>query len=267
MHTFILRWSLFLLLFAFSLSCVGQSPTQGPYHFSVKRELSYGIVAAATLGTGYAINQGIDDIAPADLHLPRVTAFDDIALDHFSGSAKTASDITAYTGVALPALLLLSPRSRSDAGRLAILLAETMVLNQGVTDIIKSSVRRPRPYLYVAGEGPGEIIEAYDRTSFLSAHTSNTAAATFFLGRVFADYHPDSKLRPYVWTLSAALPAVTGYLRIRGGQHFPSDVVAGYVLGASIGYLVPTLHKKPLANERLVLMPAGAGVYLSYTLQ
>lgn len=262
----IIHWSVFLLLFCFSFSCFGQAPDAGPYYFSVKRELSYGVLAAGALGTGFAINQGIDDVALAELHLPRVSDFDQTALEHFSTSAKTASDITAYTGVALPVFLLLSPRSRNDAGNLAVLLAETMVLNQGVTDIIKSSARRPRPYLYVEGEGPEGLVEAYDRTSFLSAHTSNTAAATFFLGRVFADYHPDSKLRPYVWTLSAALPAVTGYLRIRGGQHFPSDVIAGYVLGASIGYLVPTLHKRPLASKRLVIVPSAGGVYLSYSL-
>ncbi len=64
--------------------------------------------------------------------------------------------------------------------------------------------------------------------------------------------------------LGAGLPALTGYLRIRAGKHYPSDVLAGYALGALIGYAVPALHRKPTANRRLTLVPAASGVYLTY---
>ena len=39
------------------------------------------------------------------------------------------------------------------------------------------------------------------------------------------------------------LPAVTGYLRFKAGKHFPTDIIVGYGVGATIGYLVPELHK------------------------
>jgi len=33
-----------------------------------------------------------------------------------------------------------------------------------------------------------------------------------------------------------------GALRVASAQHFPSDVVGGAVLGAGLGWLVPTVH-------------------------
>ncbi|WP_420457792.1 phosphatase PAP2 family protein [Neolewinella sp.] len=264
MRVFLIRWSLFLLLFALTVSLTGQPPAAGPYHLSWKRELLYGGGGAAAVGTGYLIDWHITNVPLAELRLPRVSAFDRGAISYNSGTAKTASDVLAYGSLALPGLLLFDRDSRQDAGKLAILLAETMLINQGVTDIIKGSVRRPRPYLYSDDLDPARVAETYDRKSFPSAHTSNTATAAFFFGRAFSDYYPQSKLRPYVWTVAAGLPAVTGYLRVRAGEHFPTDVLAGYALGAAVGYTVPVLHRRALGTRGLTVTPTGPGLYLSY---
>lgn len=260
MRIFLYRW-LFLLLALLTL--LPLSAQDGPYHLSYRRDFPLGAVAAGSAVTGYLINRGIPDIAQRDLALPAVPSFDDAALGRVSASALTASDVVAYGTVVLPATLLLDGAVRRDAFTVGVLFAETMLLNQGVTDIVKGLVQRPRPYLYAADRGPDVVVEAYDRTSYFSAHTSNTAAAAFFLGRVFADYHPQSPLRPVVWTVAAALPAVAGYLRVRSGQHFPTDVISGYAVGAAIGYGIPALHRKPVRG--VTLLPAGAGVYLCYT--
>lgn len=81
---------------------------------------------------------------------------------------------------------------------------------------------------------------------------------------MFADYYPDSKLKPFVWGVSIGLPALTGYLRIRAGQHYPSDIVAGYALGAAVGWLVPTLHKRPIGGKGFTVSPTGNGVHMTY---
>ena len=139
-----------------------------------------------------------------------------------------------------------------------------MAITGGITSITKAGFLRVRPYVYAPDWDPNQPLESGDRASFLSGHTSLSAAGSFFFARVFADYHPDSRLKPYVWGLAATIPAVTGYLRIRAARHFPSDVLAGYALGASIGYLVPTLHKKPILPRGMTLSPMGQGMYLSY---
>ena len=64
--------------------------------------------------------------------------------------------------------------------------------------------------------------------------------------------------------MAAALPALTGYLRIRAGRHYPSDVLVGYLVGGAVGYLIPTLHKKKPKGKSLSIAPSMGGVYLNY---
>ena len=266
MRPIIHRWTIFLLFLTTTLSLTGQRPGgDGPYQLSTGRDLGIGAVAAGAAVTGYLINHNVKDVPLRSLTLPDVPGFDEYALGNVSPSALTASDVVAYGTVFLPAALLLDRPVRGDALTVGVMLAETMLLNQGLTDIVKGTVLRPRPYLYDADRSPDYTVEAYDRTSYFSAHTSNTAAASFFIGRVFADYHPDSPLKPVVWTVSAALPAVAGYLRIRSGQHFPTDVISGYAVGAAIGYGIPALHRRATPVRGLSIRPFGAGVYLCYT--
>lgn len=265
MRTLIIRWSLLPLLFSFSFAGFGQAPGGSPYYVSWKRDLPYTVAGAGALFGGYLIEEGTDPILLQNLNRPQVNALDEGAINNRSPSARTFSDILAYGSLVTPVAIIADRESIGEAAKVGLLFTETMVINYGITSLIKGVVRRPRPYLYQMNN-PDLVIGAYGRSSFPSAHTSNTAAATFFFGRAFADYHPDSKLRPYVWTMAAIVPAATGYLRIQAGEHFLTDVIAGYALGASVGYLVPTLHKRPLAGNRLVVMPTGAGVYLCYSL-
>jgi membrane-associated phospholipid phosphatase len=80
-----------------------------------------------------------------------------------------------------------------------------------------------------------------------------TAAATFFAAKVFTDFNPDSKLKPYVWTAAAIVPAVVGYQRLRAGKHFLTDNLLGYGVGMACGILIPELHK--VKNENLSIQP------------
>ena len=42
---------------------------------------------------------------------------------------------------------------------------------------------------------------------------------------------------------------MTAYLRVRAGKHFLTDVIAGYAVGATIGILVPHLHRNQSLND------------------
>jgi membrane-associated phospholipid phosphatase len=53
----------------------------------------------------------------------------------------------------------------------------------------------------------------------------------FGYATIWTSYHPDSRLKPLVWASAALVPAVTGYMRVRAGEHFLSDVLAGYGTG------------------------------------
>ncbi len=259
------RWVFFLLFLLGCLAAYGQQ--SGPYYLSLKQEMLYGGGGAGTVVLGGVLRARTPDIMRSDLRLGEIPKFDRIATRLSSDQAKQASNLALYASAGAPLLLMAGKETRRDVGKIALLFGETMVINQGLTNIIKSSALRPRPYVFDENLPPSTVIRSNDRASFLSGHTSTSAAGAFFFGRVFADYYPDSKLKPYVWGLAAGLPALTGYLRIRAGQHYPSDIIAGYALGATIGYLVPTLHKKPIGGRRLTMSPTGSGVYLAYRLE
>ena len=258
------RAPLFTLLVFLLTSASATAQQRSPYYLSLKQDLLYGGAATGTVALGAVLRLRTPDVKLADLNLGTIPSFDRAATRFSSGRARKASDYAMYASAGLPLVLLTGQRARQDAGKLAILFAETMVLNQGLTDIVKSVSLRPRPYVFDENLSPTTVIRGNDRAAFLSGHTSASAAGGFFFARAFSDYYPDSKLKPYVWVLGAGLPALTGYLRIRAGQHYLSDVVAGYALGAVIGYVVPTLHRKPITTRKVTVAPAGAGLYLSY---
>jgi undecaprenyl-diphosphatase len=64
--------------------------------------------------------------------------------------------------------------------------------------------------------------------SFPSAHAADTAAAAAVV----------SWAAPPVAPLAIALVVLVGISRVYLGVHYPSDVVAGWVLGAAIGALL-----------------------------
>ncbi len=84
------------------------------------------------------------------------------------------------------------------------------------------------------------------------------------------DYHPNMKTgyKIAIWSFSAALPIATGYFRVKGGRHFPTDVITGYAIGAFAGWLIPELHKKKELNKKLSIVPqfnlGAKGLYVSY---
>jgi hypothetical protein len=95
------------------------------------------------------------------------------------------------------------------------------------------------------------------RTAFVSGHTSITACNTFFAAQVFSDFYPDSKWKPVIWSAAATIPAITGYLRVTAGKHFPTDVMAGYAMGTVIGILVPRLHRNKILKDKGISLNPG----------
>ena len=114
-----------------------------------------------------------------------------------------------------------------------------------MTNLVKNAVRRPRPFVYNPDPTiPLNIkLKPDARRSFFSGHTSTTAAMSFLTAKMYSDFHPNSDARPFFWGAAAIIPAATGYLRVRGGKHFPTDVITGYIVGTLVGILVPALHK------------------------
>jgi membrane-associated phospholipid phosphatase len=107
----------------------------------------------------------------------------------------------------------------------------------GINFAVKVGVGRQRPLI----EEHPPLARAPTKLSFPSAHATSSLAAATALGRV----SPGG--RPVLYGLAAAICASRPYL----GMHYPSDVLAGAVLGAALGRIVPGLD-----GDRAAAAPA-----------
>ncbi|MCB0596640.1 MAG: phosphatase PAP2 family protein [Lewinellaceae bacterium] len=260
-----MKWLSFVLS-ASLLLAFGPVGAQSPYRFSFGKEMAFiGGGGAALAGGALLKNQTtlftINELERLDPM--QVNAFDRGAIDNSSLQAKEASNYFLYGSHVLPLLFVANRQTRHDLGQILFLYGETALMTSGLTLASKYAFRRPRPYVYNTAIDAQEKQKINAKTAFFSGHTSVVAANTFFTAKVFSDYFPDSKWKPVVWATAAAIPAITGYLRVQAGRHYPTDVIAGYAAGALVGYLVPHLHKRPgLKNKGVELYGGTNGALL-----
>jgi len=232
-----------LILFLFlSLSVQAQSP----YRSDPGRDMAIIGTSLSLDGLAAYIHAKNAILHPEDLEYldPNdVWKFDRWVTRQYSTSAKKGSDLALYGSFALPLIFLMDNTTRNDFGKIGLISLEALLINHSLTNITKTTVKRPRPYLYNTEVRPILHLEKTDQYSFFSGHTSTTAALAFLSAQLHSDYYPDSKAQPIIWGLAAAIPAYTGIQRMRAGKHFLSDVLLGYVVGAGIGILLPRLHQ------------------------
>ncbi|MEL7162197.1 MAG: phosphatase PAP2 family protein [Bacteroidota bacterium] len=260
-----LRTILFSLLFLLT-AVLSLSAQDFPYSLNLEQEARILGFGGSMLAGGYYLEIQLEDLSPTALEKGNVRDIfflDRGAVRQRSEAYRSLSDKLLRNSVLLPATLLAARPVRKKPLVLGLMMAEAMILNEGATKMLKVLVRRRRPLTYNTSFSPEERSDHDGRQSFPSGHTSNAAALAFFTAKVFHDLHPDSKLRPFVWGAAAAVPALTGYARYRAGKHFPTDILAGYALGAAVGILVPQWHKTPEARG-LVVSPTAEGIGLVY---
>ena len=251
-----------LLLFFIPYFLVAQSP------YELKPTTDYSLIGigALTLTSGYILEsntQILSDQEIFSLNPVDVNAFDRNAINNFSESALQTSDLLLYGSMLAPLSLLLDKKVRQDWLTVGVMGVEVLMITYGVTSTTKASVLRTRPYAYNPDVSLELKQEPDARYSFFSGHTAVSASVTFFAAKVFSDMNPNSKWKPLVWVGAAVVPAATGWARVEAGKHFPTDVVAGYVVGAAIGYFIPVLHlKKDVSKATLNLEPHSNGLAL-----
>ncbi len=233
-----------LLTAAAPVAQAQKSPS--PYHtrFAVDGPITLGLGAASAFGL-YRVQQksGLSDDELAALRKEDVPRFDRWSAGYYSESAQTASDLLCYpTLVVAPGLLALNKDVRSHYGQVLGLYLQTMLASDALFTTSVGNIYRYRPYLYGA-EGGGGRSGKIATNSFFAGHTAHTATATFFAAKVLHDFNPGYAGEGLVWGAAAVVPAAVGYFRLQAGKHFLSDNVVGYTVGATMGLLVPQLHK------------------------
>ncbi len=188
---------------------------------------------------------------------PRAAA----ASDFFGHAAK-------YYGVNIPVLSALGMgvygglrQDSVGAGAIwTLTMVECVSVDLVVTEALKVGFSRPRPYTALAfretwpDAWASETIQHdlsedghYDAyKSFPSGHTSSAGAASFAAATLLWQDLSSRGARPWVAGLTygaaTAITATTGTLRVVAGYHHPTDVIAGGLLGAGIGFGTARLH-------------------------
>ena len=204
-----------------------------------------------------------EDIAALDP--ANVNAFDRPATTRWSPSSANLSDGLLVAAVAAPLSLLAIARAAHGPVTIGVMLGETVLLSNGLGQLTKTAVRRVRPFVY--NDDPEIPYEQKTSTSarqsFPSGHAANAFASAVFLSTVYARLHPTSPARPWVWGGSLALATTVGYLRYDAGKHFPTDVIAGALMGGAIGWVVPKLHESDRVSVGVAPGASGTTVELS----
>jgi membrane-associated phospholipid phosphatase len=246
------RTALLLLVLAFLLSPnnKAQDDIYSSFKLDITREaLIYGAGTVAGI-TALAL---LSKLLP--LTIDEVNALNPADVNSFDRSAigpkreDNAGDFLLFASYTLPLSFLAFEDTRNDFPELLLMYGEVLIITGSLNGIVKGIVKRTRPYAY-SDETPIEKrTTAEARVSFYSGHTSVTAAITFFTANVFTTYISDKTTQILIWSAAALYPAVTGYLRVDSANHFPTDVIVGYIVGAGIGYLIPELHKVQKENN------------------
>ena len=218
-------------------------------------------VVVATAGFSLYMLPKIYDKDPSsqtEINLLRkedINGFDRWVAGNRDEKAEKTSDLFFYASMPLPLLLLLDKDIRKDGPKIGLLYLEAMSITGVFYTGSNAAVNRFRPETYDVNH-PENRTSGNFTNSFIGGHPALVATSTFFIAKVYGDYHPDSKFKWVLYGTAAAATGVTAYLRLKAGKHFPSDLLAGITVGTLSGILTPHFHKNKLfKNPNLSIRP------------
>ncbi|OZC02017.1 phosphatase PAP2 family protein [Rubricoccus marinus] len=145
-----------------------------------------------------------------------------------SAVEEAVRDMTALGGVLLTSLATLFGVGfflLDGRPRMAAFLAGAVLSGVALTFALKAGFARPRPDLVAHGM---EALSA----SFPSGHSATSAVVYLTLGALLARALPSRRLQIYVVASAVTLTLAVGMSRVYLGVHWPTDVLAGWTVGA-----------------------------------
>lgn len=237
------------VFFLLTIISFGNIFAQSPFRLHGALEFPIAITSFSLLGGTYAFkkkNKMPSVVFINNLNADSINRFDRPVVKNYSAPARIASDVMLFSSFAVPAFLMIDKNARRDVAKIAVMDVEVIALNTLLTDLVKEAVHRPRPFVYNPKVPMTKKQKLDNFKSFFSGHTSTVASQSFFFASVYTTYNPKSKWLPLVWSTSAAFPLAVALCRVKGGKHFWTDVITGYLVGAVVGAGVPALHRAEL---------------------
>ena len=147
---------------------------------------------------------------------------------------KTVTNSVFPIAFAVPAVVTSLHLIKKDSAnkQRAIIIGGTLIISSAVTGILKDSIQRERPFVTYPDI---KHITPEDSYSFPSGHTSTAFALATSVTIAYPKWYVAAPA--YLWASSAA------YSRMRLGVHYPSDVLAGALIGSGSAWLCYKLNK------------------------
>ncbi|MDF1609742.1 phosphatase PAP2 family protein [Hoeflea sp. YIM 152468] len=142
---------------------------------------------------------------------------------------ETAVEVTAIGGFPLIILTLAAVAGffiitkRYGAALYAVLSVGSGAL---LSHTLKQYYGRPRPDLV-------DHLDTVHTLSFPSGHAMMTTVAYLTMASLVVGFLPDRRARIYVLAVAVFVAVIVGVSRVYLGVHWPSDVAAGWALGAA----------------------------------
>jgi undecaprenyl-diphosphatase len=154
--------------------------------------------------------------APAEPWGPRWLL--DVVRDY---TALGSVGILTFMTLAVSGFLLLQGKTR-----VTVMVVITVAGGMLLSTLLKRSFDRPRPDLV-----PHSVV--VHTASFPSGHAMMAAVVYLTLGALLARVQPHRRLKAYSLTLAVVLTVLVGLSRLYLGVHWPTDVLAGWIAGAT----------------------------------
>lgn len=163
-------------------------------------------------------------------------SFTNSFFDWFFPAITDLHDTFAFRFLFIPALLVFLIYKFKKKGVVIFLMALVSVgLSDGLGSVaFKKTFQRPRPHTMAELN----IIQRSPSSGF--SFVSNHSANMFNFATYFSQFFPGYSLALY------SVATLVAYSRVYNGAHYPSDILAGALLGIMIGFIMAYLTKKIL---------------------
>jgi undecaprenyl-diphosphatase len=131
--------------------------------------------------------------------------------------------------------------ARADLVREALALALSLGGAMLIADVVKLLVSRPRPTV--------EHLQSVSGSSFPSGHTTQAAAFWLALAMTLRGVAVPRRIAWLARAVALLVALAVAWSRVYLGVHYPSDVVAGLLLGAGWALFVARAMRSPAARR------------------
>ncbi|MVN89977.1 phosphatase PAP2 family protein [Mucilaginibacter aquatilis] len=161
-----------------------------------------------------------------------------------SSSWKFVSNHAIYMSAATPLTLMAIGIAKHDQKlkQTAMNTGIALLGNTAITMMMKNTIQRQRPFVTWADKIVLQGNTSPTDYSFPSGHTSTAFSVATSISLAYPKW--------YVIAPSFAFAGATAYSRMYRGAHYPSDVLAGVLVGTGSAYLTHKLQKM-MFNKRM----------------